>query len=167
MERAENSIQIKAPVQVVFDLYSDFERFPEWMTHIKEVRRTGENLTKWAADAPLGINVEWEAEITKFEPNRSIAWRTIRGDVDMDGEVTFEEGAKGTTQMRVSIAYRPPAGHLGAVVAKLLGNDPEKEIEEELRRFARLAESQFTKKAPSVKKRRSKAGHRTAKIRAA
>ncbi|HEX8845005.1 MAG TPA: SRPBCC family protein [Pyrinomonadaceae bacterium] len=147
MERTEKSIEINAPVGVVFDLYSDFERFPEWMKHIKEVRRTGENYTRWTADAPLGINVEWEAETTALEPNRRIAWQTVRGDVEMEGEVTFEETTPDTTRMHVALSYRPPAGHLGALVAKLFGNDPEKEIDEELRRFAELAENAAGKKS--------------------
>ena len=146
MERTEKSIEINAPVKVVFDLYSDFEKFPEWMKHIKEVRRTGEKYTKWTADAPLGINVEWEAETTTFEPNRKIAWRTVRGDVEMEGEVTFEKAGRDTTRMHVKIGYEPPAGHIGALVAKLFGNDPEKQIDEEMNRFARLAESQAKKK---------------------
>lgn len=158
MERTEKSIEINAPVKVVFGLYSDFERFPEWMKHIKEVRRTGENYTKWTADAPLGINVEWEAETTEFEPNRKIAWRTVRGDVEMEGEVTFEEIEDGKTRMHVAIGYKPPAGHLGALVAKLFGNDPEQEIDEELRRFASLAESRQAVKGSSKKKSSNKSG---------
>ena len=146
MERAEKTIEINAPVKVVFDLYSDFEKFPEWMKHIKEVRHTGENYTKWTADAPLGINVEWEAETTAFEPNRKIGWRTVRGDVKMEGEVTFEETKRKTTRMHVNLGYEPPAGHLGALVAKLFGNDPEKEIDEELKRFASLAQSRAKKR---------------------
>lgn len=145
MERTVKSVEINVPVSVAFDLYSDFERFPEWMKHIKQVRRTGANLTKWAADAPLGIDVEWEAELTAFEPNRKIAWKTVRGDIDMQGEVTFKSTGTGTTLLQVAIGYRPPAGHLGAVVAKLFGSDPEKEIEEELGRFAKLAESRNRK----------------------
>jgi uncharacterized membrane protein len=145
MERTEKSVEIKAPVEVVFGLYSDFEKFPEWMKHIKEVRRTGENYTKWTADAPLGINVEWEAETTEFEPNRKISWRTVRGDIEMEGEVTFKETKRKTTRMHVKLGYEPPAGHLGALVAKLFGNDPEKQIAEELKRFATLAESRAKK----------------------
>jgi len=141
MERTEKSVEVNAPVQVVFDLYSDFEKFPEWMKHIKEVRRTGENYTRWSADAPLGINVEWEAETTVFEPNRKIAWQTVRGDVEMQGEVTFEELGPEKTLIHVALGYTPPAGHLGALVAKLFGTDPEKEIDEELARFAKLAEA--------------------------
>lgn len=167
MERTEKSIEIGVPVEVAFALYSDFERFPEWMNHIKEVRRTGDNLTKWAADAPLGINVEWEAEITAFEPNRKIAWRTVRGDVHMEGEVTFESIRKGKTLLRLSVGYTPPAGHLGAIVARFLGTDPDKEIEEELNRFARLAEEQGVKFGKGGKGPGSKNTRGTAKSRAA
>lgn len=140
MERTEKSIEINAQVDVVFSLYSDFENFPQWMRHIKEVRHTGENYTRWTADAPLGTSVEWESEMTAFEPNRRIAWRTVRGDVEMEGEVTFAETGRGTTMMHVALAYKPPAGHLGTLVAKLFGNDPEEEIDEELQRFKKLAE---------------------------
>jgi uncharacterized membrane protein len=162
MERAEKSIEINAPVEVVFGLFSDFEKFPEWMKHIKEVRRTGENYTRWAADAPLGINVEWEAETTALEPNRRVAWQTVRGDVEMQGEVTFEETEDARTRLHVSIGYKPPAGHLGSLVAKLFGNDPSQEIDEELHRFAKLAESRVKvkrgrKKEHSGKSRRSAA----------
>jgi uncharacterized membrane protein len=166
VERTEKSVEINAPVEVVFDLFSDFEKFPEWMSHIKEVRRTGENYTRWTADAPLGMNVEWEAETTELEPNSRIAWRTVRGDVEMEGEVTFEEIKKGTTRMHVSLGYSPPAGHLGALIGKFLGNDPEKEIDEELSRFARLAESRVAKRGQSRGKESGK-GRRTAKRAAA
>jgi uncharacterized membrane protein len=167
MERTEKSIEIDVPVEVAFALYSDFERFPEWMKHIKEVRRTGENLTRWEADAPLGINVEWEAEITAFEANQKIAWRTVRGDVHMEGEVTFEPVGKDKTLLRISVGYSPPAGHLGAIVAKFLGSDPEKEIEEELKRFAKLAEEQSGMPGKDRTGRSSKASGGTAESRAA
>ena len=145
MERTEKAIEINAPIGVVFELYSDFEKFPQWMEHIKEVRQTEPRFTKWAADAPLGINVEWEAETTELEPNRKIAWRTVRGDVKMQGEVTFEETESGTTIVHLSLAYEPPAGHLGTLLARFFGNDPEKQMDEDLQRFVKLAESRAKK----------------------
>lgn len=167
MERTEKSIEINAPISVVFDLYSDFEKWPEWMKHVKEVRRTGENYTKWSADAPLGMNIEWEAETTELEPNRRIAWRTVRGDVDMQGEVTFEKKGRGKSSMHVALSYKPPAGHLGTLVAKLFGNDPEKEIDEELKRFARLAEELAKKPSGRTKKKSPDETQPTAKRKAA
>jgi uncharacterized membrane protein len=166
MERTEKSVEINAPVEVVFELYSDFEKFPKWMEHIKEVKWSGERLTKWSADAPLGINVEWEAETT-LEPNRRIAWRTVRGDINTEGEVTFEETERGTTLMHVSIAYEPPAGHLGTLFAKFFGNDPAKQMDEDLRRFIKLAEDRAKEQKLRGEKERSGKRPRAAKRQAA
>jgi uncharacterized protein YndB with AHSA1/START domain len=140
MERVEKDIEIDAPIERVFDLFSDFENFPRWMRHIRDVHYSGRRYTRWTADAPLGTSVEWEAEIVAFDPPRLIAWRSVRGDVDTEGKVTFRETRHGTTLMRVRLGYRPPAGRLGALVASLFGSDPERQLEEDLERFAQAAE---------------------------
>ncbi len=140
MQRVEKMIEVDAPLERVFDLFSDFESFPRWMKNIREVRRTGRRMTRWAADAPLGTSVEWEAEVTGFEPDRRISWRSVRGDVDTEGEVIFEETRRGTTMMRVMLGYDPPAGRLGALVARLFGVNPEEQLSEDLERFAEVAE---------------------------
>ncbi|HWT04074.1 MAG TPA: SRPBCC family protein [Pyrinomonadaceae bacterium] len=149
MERTEKTIEVNAPVEVVFALYSDFEKFPQWMKSVKEVRSSGERMTRWTADAPL-MSVEWEAETTAFEPNRKLAWRTVRGDVQMEGEVTFEDAGSGTTRMHFSLNYEPPAGRLGSLVAHLLGSDPAEQVEEDLKRFAQLAEKQAAEKGDAA-----------------
>jgi uncharacterized protein YndB with AHSA1/START domain len=141
VQRTEKFIEVNAPVEVVFDLYSDFESFPRWMKSVREVRRTGRRYTHWTADAPFGMDVEWEAETTRFEPNRKIAWRSVRGDIQMEGEVTFQETRRGTTLMRVRVGYDPPAGRLGSLFARLFGGNPEQQMDEELHNFARMAES--------------------------
>lgn len=140
MQRTEKIIEINAPLERVFDLFSDFESFPRWMSHIKEVRYTGRRYTRWTAEAPLGSSVEWEAETTAFEPDRLIAWRSVRGDVETEGQVVFQETMHGTTLVRVRLGYDPPAGRLGALVARLFGTNPEDQLEEDLERFAEVAE---------------------------
>jgi uncharacterized protein YndB with AHSA1/START domain len=140
MQRVEKEIEIDAPLGRVFDLFSDFENFPRWMRHIRDVHYSGRRYTRWTADAPLGTSVEWEAETVAFDPPYLIAWRSVRGDVDTEGEVRFRETRRGTTMMRVRMAYSPPAGRLGSLVASLFGNDPEQELEEDLERFAQVAE---------------------------
>lgn len=140
MERIEKVIEIDAPIEHVFELFSDFENFPRWMRHIRDVHYSGRRYTRWAADAPLGTSVEWEAETVAFDPPYLVAWRSVRGDVDTEGEVSFRETRRGTTMMHVILGYRPPAGRLGALVASLFGNDPEQQLEEDLERFAQVAE---------------------------
>jgi uncharacterized protein YndB with AHSA1/START domain len=140
MQRVEKVIEIDAPVERVFSFFSDFENFPRWMRHIRDVHYSGRRYTRWTAEAPLGTSVEWEAETVAFDPPRLIAWRSVRGDVYTEGEVTFRETRGGTTLMRVRLGYSPPAGRLGALVASLFGNDPEREMEEDLERFAHVVE---------------------------
>jgi uncharacterized protein YndB with AHSA1/START domain len=140
MRRTEKVVEINAPVERVFDLFSDFESFPRWMSHIKDVRYTGRRYTRWTAEAPLGSSVEWEAETTRFEPDHLIAWRSVRGDVETEGEVIFQETERGTTLVRVMLGYDPPAGRLGALVARLFGTNPEEQLEEDLERFAEVVE---------------------------
>lgn len=140
MQIVEKRIEIDAPIERVFDLFSDFENFPRWMRHIRDVHYSGRRYTRWKADAPLGTSVEWEAETIAFDPPHLIAWRSVRGDVDTEGEVTFRETRRGTTLMSVRLGYRPPAGRLGALVASLFGADPEQQLEEDLWRFAEVAE---------------------------
>jgi uncharacterized protein YndB with AHSA1/START domain len=140
MQRTEKVIEINAPVERVFDFFSDFESFPRWMRNIKEVRHTGRRYTRWKADAPFGSSVEWEAETTSFEPDHRIAWRSVRGDVYTEGAVDFEETRRGTTRLHVLLGYDPPAGRLGALVAHLFGVDPDQQLEEDLERFAEVVE---------------------------
>jgi uncharacterized membrane protein len=115
------------------------------------VRRTGERTTHWTADAPL-VSVEWEAETTALETDRRLAWHTIKGDVQMEGEVTFEEAGPETTRMHFSLAYEPPAGRLGSLVAGLIGNDPAQQVEEDLKRFAQLAEKRAAEKGGDARR---------------
>ena len=53
----------------------------------------------------------------------------------------FEPLADGkATQIRVEMRYTPPAGSLGATIARLFGNDADRKIEEDLQRFKTLME---------------------------
>jgi uncharacterized protein YndB with AHSA1/START domain len=153
MQRTEKIIEINAPVERVFDLFSDFESFPRWMSHIKEVRYTGRRYTRWTAEAPLGSSVEWEAETIAFEPDQRIAWRSVRGDVLTEGEVDFQETARGTTLLRVILGYDPPAGRIGTLVARLFGTNPEEQLEEDLERFAEVAEARAGSRRPPARSR--------------
>jgi uncharacterized membrane protein len=105
-------------------------------------RPTRDGRSHWVAEAPAGTTVEWDAEITEDRPNELIAWRSLEGaDVDSAGTVRFEQapGGRGTV-VKLEMHYHPPAGALGAGIAKLFGEDPEWQVKEGLRRFKQLME---------------------------
>ena len=63
-------------------------------------------------------------------------------DVQNAGSVRFQPapGERGT-EVHVELAYDPPAGALGVAVAKLLGEEPDLQIREDLRRFKQFMEA--------------------------
>ncbi|HEV2860477.1 MAG TPA: SRPBCC family protein [Pyrinomonadaceae bacterium] len=141
--KLEKSVTIDKPAGELYRFWRNFENLPRFMNHLESVHVTGENRSHWVAKAPAGTSVEWDAEIYNEKEGELIAWRTLEGaDVASAGSVHFEEAAGGRgTVVRVVLKYDPPAGKLGALVARLFGENPEQQIDEDLRRFKQLMET--------------------------
>jgi len=140
MRRYERFVEIDAPVERVFDLFADFEAAPLWAGGVRDVRRTGRRTFRWVAETALDIDVEWEAEVVVFAPDRRIVWRSIGGDVRADCEAAFSVTPEGTTLLRVVRGYDTPGGRTGREVARFFGRHPEQQLEEDLMRLKRVAE---------------------------
>jgi uncharacterized membrane protein len=141
--KVEKSVTVNRPPAELYNFWRNFENLPRFMNHLESVRVTGENRSHWVAKAPAGTTVEWDAEIYNEKENELIAWRTLENaDVDSAGSVRFEPatGGRGTV-VRVTLKYDPPGGALGALVARLFGENPEQQIDEDLRRFKQLVET--------------------------
>src|SRR5205085_7027914 len=87
--------------------------------------------------------IEWDAEILVDNEPEVISWRSLEGsDVDTAGSVHFNPAPGGRgTEVRVVLKYDPPAGKVGALIAKMFGEAPEQQIEEDLRRFKQIMEA--------------------------
>jgi uncharacterized membrane protein len=141
--RVEKSLIVNRPPEELYALWHNFEQLPRFMHHLIEVRMQGERRSHWVAKGPVGSRVEWDAEIINDHPNELIAWRSLEGaDVDHAGSVRFTPAPAGRgTIVRVELGYRPPAGATGAMLAKLLGEAPDKQIAVDLLRFRQWAET--------------------------
>jgi uncharacterized membrane protein len=138
----DKSINVNAPPDVLFGLWSNFENFPRFMSNVLEVRNTGEGLSHWKVSGPAGIPVEWDAEITRIIPNEMIAWKSVEGStVANAGYVLFEPNTDGSTEVTVKISYNPPAGAIGHAVAAVFGADPKTEMDADLMRMKSLLET--------------------------
>ncbi|MDQ3907634.1 MAG: SRPBCC family protein [Acidobacteriota bacterium] len=136
------SIVIDSTPEELYQFWHDFERLPEFMRHLESVRTTGEGRSHWRAKGPAGSTVEWDAEITEDRPNELIAWRSVEGsEVYNAGAVRFEQatGKRGAI-VTVDMDYTPPGGLVGVVVAKLFGEEPDGQLQEDLRRFKQVIE---------------------------
>ncbi len=143
MVLVQKGFTINRPADELYAFWRRLENLPSFMTHLESVTDLGEGRSRWVAKAPLGTSVEWEAEITDEDPGRYIAWRSVEGSTIANaGVVRFDPAPAGRgTEVRVSIEYAPPAGALGDTIAKLFGEAPEQQLDDDLRRFKNLVEA--------------------------
>lgn len=144
--RVVKGVTIKRPRAELYSFWRNFENLPQFMNHLESVKVIDHKRSHWVAKAPVGTTVEWDAEITRETENRSIAWHSLKGaDVDNAGTVRFDRLPGGhETRIVVSIEYVPPGGTIGAAIAKLFGEEPEQQLEEDLQRFKELMEATET-----------------------
>jgi uncharacterized membrane protein len=140
MQRVEKSVRVGAPIGEVYSFWRNFENFPQFMENVKEVRRGGGDSWHWVLRGPLGVDVEFDARMTKDEPNKSIGWNSDGGTIETTGVVTFNEIGSDETEVHVVMQwYDPPAGPIGEALSRILQN-PDTMLEEDLRRFKGVVE---------------------------
>lgn len=139
--RVEKTIRIDAPVEEVWSLWEDFESFPTFMSHVRDVRSLGDGWSHWTVDGPLRTPVEWDAELLELQPYERLAWRSRPGArMQHSGEVALEPAGDGS-RVHVHMAYNPALGVAGHALAKLLGADAKKWLDDDLLRMKTLVET--------------------------
>jgi uncharacterized membrane protein len=139
--KVERSVLVNRPASELFRFWRQLENLPRFMDHLEAVTVLDENRSHWVAKAPAGTKVEWDASIHNEIEDELIAWRSLPGaDVDHAGSVHFIPIGQ-STEVRVVLSYDPPAGRIGATVAKLLGEEPGQQVEDDLRRLKQVMEA--------------------------
>ena len=137
------SVLINRPRQELFAFWRDFQNLPRFMVNIESIQSTGADRAVWTIKAPVGQTVEIETETIDVVEDEAIGWRSVEGsDIKTEGRVTFADapGGRGTV-VTANIAYEPPAGDLGRLVAKLFAAEPNIQARHELKRFKMLMEA--------------------------
>jgi len=140
--QAKASCIVNRPPDEVYNFWRNFQNLPRFMRHLESVEDLGEGRSHWVAKGPAGMSVEWDATIIADVPGEVITWRSQENsDVDHAGAVRFERatGGRGTI-VKVNFQYNPIAGVIGASVAKLFGEEPEQQLDDDLRRFKQVME---------------------------
>jgi uncharacterized membrane protein len=91
----------------------------------------------------MGAQAEFNARLTQDEPNRSIGWNSIDGNMGSTGNVTFTDMQDNTLVHVVMQWYDPPGGAVGEAASKLL-QDPDDMLNDDLRRFKEAVEGSTT-----------------------
>ncbi|MFB4265578.1 SRPBCC family protein [Nonomuraea sp. GTA35] len=105
MSTIEHSEDVRVPVRVAYNQWTQFESFPEFMEGVESVKQLSDTRTAWVAEI-AGIRREFEAEITEQHPDERIAWRSV-DKPHQAGVVTFHRLDDDTTRVTLQMEYDP------------------------------------------------------------
>ncbi|BAK67496.1 putative cyclase/dehydrase [Sphingobium sp. SYK-6] len=136
------SVTINRPREELYAFWRDFSNLPRFMDNIERVDVKDARTSHWIVKAPGGKTVEWDAVVTEERPGEVLAWTSSDdADVPNSGRIEFRDAAGRGTVVTATIAYDPPAGFIGKVIAKIFQREPAIQARRDLRRFKQLMET--------------------------
>ena len=100
MPSTENSVVVNKPRSEVFAFVADHENDPKWRPGVFDIKRaSGEGhgaVYRQGVKGPMGRRIPADFEVTAYEVNSHIAFRTLGGPVQPEGSYTFEDADGGT-----------------------------------------------------------------------
>ena len=139
MPTIQDTVEVEVPLHTAYDQWTQFEEFPQFMENVEEVRQLDDAHLHWVAKVG-GRKQEWDAEITRQEPDRCVAWTSTAG-LETGGMVTFEELAPSRTRVIVNMHYEGEGA--AEKVGSAVGMD-ERAVHKDLERFKEMIESRGT-----------------------
>ena len=138
----ERTVKIGRPPQEIYRFWRDLENLPRFFEHVESVAPIDDLRSHWVVKGPAGSRLAWTAQILTDREGELISWESLPGaEVQNAGSVRFEPADDGGTNVKVTLQYYPPAGVVGAAVAKLFGESPDQQLDEDLGRLKQLIEA--------------------------
>ena len=133
-------VEVDAPIELVWDLWSDLEQMPRWMKWIDSVKILEDNpeLSLWKLDTG-GFNFSWRSRILKVVEHQIIQWESVDG-LPNRGAIRFYD-RQNSSIVKLTVGYAIP-GIIGKLMDNLfLGRVVESTLQENLERFKQYAQT--------------------------
>ncbi|WP_423735194.1 SRPBCC family protein [Chitinophaga caseinilytica] len=115
------SMIVERPRGEVYAYWRQLSNLPLFMAHLDDVEVLDNRHSHWTIKLAGNMKLEWDAEITEDKPGEELAWRSLEGaEIANAGKVRFRDTENGGTEILVTFTYRPPAGFVGAGLARLM-----------------------------------------------
>lgn len=127
-------VEVEAPIERVWGLWSDLEQMPKWMKWIDSVTIQPDNpdLSRWKL-ASSGFEFSWQSRITKLVQHQIMQWESVDGLPNRGAIRFYDRGDRSVVKLTVSYAI---PGILGKVMDNLfLGRLVESTLQADLNRF--------------------------------
>ncbi len=139
--------EINAPVEQVWNVWSDLDSMSLWMTWIESVKtiddetNTLPDLTEWTL-AANGFRFKWKAKINERVDKQKLEWASI-GGLPTKGCVRFFENKEDLTTVKLIISYELPKALARFMKEDILGKLVTNELQKNLDNFKQLVENRY------------------------
>ncbi len=136
MASVVKSVDVDAPISAVYDQWTQFESFPQFMGGVDHITQSDDTHTHWVTSIG-GVSREFDTEVTDQHPDERVAWKSTDGTTHA-GVITFHRLGETSTTVSAQIYWQPDG-----VVEKagaVLGFD-DRQVESDLDRFKDFVES--------------------------
>src|SRR4051812_42686146 len=137
MPGASRSIVINAPPEKVFDAVAAYEKYPEFMKEVKEVKTANRkgNQVDVQYKVDLMKTIKYSLRMTEERPSR-VSWTFIEGEFmkDNKGSWVLEPSGEGQTKATYSIEMALGPLIPKTIVNPMVENQPPKMLEDMKRR---------------------------------
>jgi uncharacterized membrane protein len=135
MAFVDNTIEVEADIREVYDVWTSFEDFPEFMEVVERVDLVPDDLLHWVVVVEDDI-IEWDADVVEHVVDESVSWRAVDGRET--GKVTFEKLGADKTTVHYQLEYDPKAwGGEPDKVRRLM----RKRVDQDLKAFKKIIET--------------------------
>jgi uncharacterized membrane protein len=106
MAFVDDTIEVKADIRKVYDTWTAFEDFPEFMEVVERVDLVAADSLHWVVVVEEHV-IEWDADVIEHVPDQSVSWQALDGRET--GKVTFEKIDSDETKVHYQLEYDPKA----------------------------------------------------------
>ncbi|WP_433515487.1 SRPBCC family protein [Nonomuraea sp. CA-143628] len=100
------TLDIGAPVRVVYNQWTQFQDFPTFMKKVEHVESESDEKLSWKTQVFLSHR-NWESDIVEQVPDERIIWRSKGPKGYVDGAVSFHAITPNLTRVVLVLEYHP------------------------------------------------------------
>lgn len=100
------TIDVDVPVTTAYNQWTQFESFPQFLTFVESVTQIDDTTTHWRVKIG-NAEREFDAVITEQHPDERVAWRSVAGEAEHAGAVTFHKLTDASARVTVQLDWEP------------------------------------------------------------
>jgi uncharacterized membrane protein len=101
----EHTVVVDRPITTVYDQWTQFESYPEFMNDVVSVEQLDDSMTHWKVSV-AGVEREYDAQILEQRPSDVISWRSVSGP-QQSGHVSFTPFEQDRTRVTLRLDFEP------------------------------------------------------------